>query len=44
MDKVLGRKVFGEIGPLVTPDTILRWHRQLVTEKWDYRDCRGYPI
>jgi len=34
--KSLGRKLLGEIGTLVTPDTILRWHRQLIAEKWDY--------
>ena len=34
--KALGRKLLGEIGTLVTPDTILRWHRQLIAEKWDY--------
>ena len=28
--KVLGRKVLQEIGCLFTPDTLLRWHRQLV--------------
>ena len=26
--KILGRKVLGEIGTIVTPDTILRWHRK----------------
>jgi hypothetical protein len=26
---------------LVTPDTILRWHRRLVTRKWTQPDCRG---
>ena len=36
--KILGRKVLGEIGTSFTPDTILRWHRQLVAEKWDYSD------
>jgi transposase InsO family protein len=34
--KVLGRKVLEEIGCLFTPDTILRWHRELVVQKWDY--------
>jgi hypothetical protein len=28
--KVLGRKLLEEFGTLFTPDTILRWHRQLV--------------
>jgi transposase InsO family protein len=44
--KILGRKVLGEIGTIVTPDTVLRWHRQLVTEKWDYshrRETVGRP-
>ena len=38
--KVLGRKLLGEIGTLVTPDTILRWHRMLVAEKWNHADKR----
>ncbi len=38
--KVLGRKLLGEIGTLVTPDTILRWHRMLVAEKWNHTDKR----
>ena len=25
---------------IVTPDTILRWHRQLVAKKWDYSSRR----
>lgn len=36
--KALGRKRMQEIGTLFTPDTILRWHRQLVAHKWDYSD------
>ena len=34
--KVLGRKMLAEVGAVFTPDTILRWHRQLVAQKWDY--------
>ena len=34
--KILGRRLLLEIASIVTPDTILRWHRQLVAEKWDY--------
>jgi len=38
--KVLGRKLLGEIGTLFTADTILRWHRRLIAEKWDYSERR----
>ena len=41
--KVLGRKVLQEIGCLFTPDTILRWHRELVAQKWDYSNRRNKP-
>ena len=33
--KILGRKRLQEVGTLFTPDTIWRWHRILVTKKWD---------
>ncbi|TWU27992.1 hypothetical protein [Novipirellula artificiosorum] len=36
--KILGRKTLEQFGTLFTPDTILRWHRQLVANKWDYSD------
>jgi putative transposase len=38
--KALGRKTLSEIATIVTPDTILRWHRQLVAAKWDYYEKR----
>ena len=38
--KVLGHKLLEEVGTLFTPDTILRWHRQLVAQKWDYSERR----
>ena len=31
--KLLGRKQLSQIGTMFTPDTILRWHRQLVAQK-----------
>ena len=34
--KILGRKMLEQLTTLVTPDTILRWHRELVAAKWDY--------
>jgi putative transposase len=39
--KELGRKLLRELTTIVTPDTILRWHRELVAKKWDYSDRRG---
>ena len=36
----LGRKTLRELTTIVTPDTILRWHRQLVAQKWDYSEKR----
>ncbi len=38
--KALGRKALRELTTIVTPDTILRWHRELVATKWDYSDRR----
>src|SRR5713101_3425588 len=38
--KGLGRKLLEQIGTIVTPDTILRWHRMLVAKKWDYSSRR----
>jgi hypothetical protein len=35
------RKVLNELETLVTPDTLLRWHRQLVASKWNYAQRRG---
>jgi putative transposase len=30
----LGRRALTDVATLVTPDTILRWHRQLIARKW----------
>jgi putative transposase len=37
----LGRRRLGEVATIVTPDTILRWHRQLIARKWTYAKRRG---
>ena len=39
--QALGRKVLNELESLVTPDTLLRWYRELVASKWDYSHRRG---
>ena len=31
--KEIGRKLLAEVATLVTPDTILRWHRELIARK-----------
>ena len=38
--KILGYKRLSEFGTLFTPDTVLRWHRQLVAKKWDHSNKR----
>lgn len=38
--KLVGRKALSELATIVTPDTILRWHRELIAQKWDYSDRR----
>lgn len=39
--KALGRKVLNSFETLVTPDTLLRWYRELVASKWNYSHRRG---
>jgi putative transposase len=43
--KGLGRKLLLEVATLVTPDTLLTWHRKLIAQKYDGHDKRepGHP-
>jgi hypothetical protein len=33
--KALGRKVLAEVASIVTPETLLAWHRKLIAQKYD---------
>ena len=35
----LGSQVLSQVSTIVTPDTILRWYRQLIAQKWTF-ECR----
>jgi putative transposase len=37
----LGRKVLDELETVVTPDTLMRWYRNLIAQKWNYSHRRG---
>ena len=39
--KLVGHRGLGDLGCIVTPDTILRWYRQLVAAKYDGSKRRG---
>jgi hypothetical protein len=40
----LGRRILTPVATIVTPDTILRWHRQLIARKWtSHRRRPGRP-
>jgi len=44
---LLARKVPGQVATIVTPDTILAWHRRLIAKKWDFGSRRrnsGRPM
>ena len=40
--KAVGRKALLELDTIVSPpDTLLRWHRRLVAQKWNFAERRG---
>src|SRR5580704_3152217 len=39
--KGLGRKLLAEVATIVTPETLLAWHRSLIAEKYDLSGKRG---
>ena len=39
--KAVGRKGLLELDTIVSPDTLLRSHRRLVAQKWNFADRRG---
>jgi len=39
--KAVGRKALLELDTLVSPDTLLRWHRRLIAEKRNFLRRRG---
>ena len=38
--KAVGRKALLKLDTIVSPDTLLRWHRRLVAQKWNFA-CGG---
>jgi hypothetical protein len=39
--KAVGRKSLLKLDTIVSPDTLLRWHRRLVVQKWNFAHRRG---
>jgi putative transposase len=37
----VGRAALRQIATIATPDTLLRWHRQLIARKWTYAKKSG---
>ena len=43
LGKRLGKQALAEVMSVVTPETLLAWHRRLITKKFDGSLHRRYP-
>src|SRR5678815_3222723 len=39
--KAVGRRALLELDTIVSSDTLLRWHRRLIAQKWNFAERRG---
>src|SRR4029078_5568041 len=39
--KAVGRRTLLTMNTIVTPDTLMRWHRRLIAQRWDFSKRRG---
>ena len=39
--KAVGRKALLDLSTVVSPDTLMRWHRRLIAQKWNFTHRRG---
>ncbi len=39
--KMLGRRILREVATIVTPETLLTWHRKLIAQEYDGNKNRG---
>jgi putative transposase len=43
LEKKLGKKALAEVATIVTPETILAWHRKFMAKKFDGSQQRNTP-
>src|SRR5262249_23000168 len=42
-ERRLGRRILRQVATIVTPDTILGWHRHLIAREWTFTPKRARP-